>query len=86
MIGQQLSLEHLMPIALELLEKDPLAEGDFHPGDLLCNVVKADAGYYIANPQQRATVKSLLDRALILVEANEVAKSALFEARSDFQR
>ncbi|WP_410636547.1 contact-dependent growth inhibition system immunity protein [Amycolatopsis sp. cmx-4-83] len=29
-----------MPLALDLLERDPLAEGDFHPGDLLVALLK----------------------------------------------
>ena len=85
MIGQQFSLEHLMPIALELLEKEPLAEGDFYPGDLLCNVLKAGAEYYAANPEQRSLAKSLLDRALEMVKDDDVVESALFEAHSAFE-
>ncbi|WP_270730175.1 contact-dependent growth inhibition system immunity protein [Shimia sp. Alg240-R146] len=39
MIGQGFSLATLMPLALKTLNGDPLAEGDFFPGDLLEAVV-----------------------------------------------
>jgi hypothetical protein len=35
MIGQQVALAHLVPRALDALELNPLAQGDFYPGDLL---------------------------------------------------
>lgn len=39
MLGQKFSIKHLLPLAVEILEKDPLAEGDFYPGDLLLSVL-----------------------------------------------
>ncbi len=46
MIGQNLGLSYLIPIALEELEKDILAEGDFYEGDLLHNVLESDTNYW----------------------------------------
>jgi hypothetical protein len=40
MIGQQLSLPVLLPAAVNILASDPLAEGDYYPGDLLHAVVR----------------------------------------------
>lgn len=34
MIGQEIGLNYLVPLALNELEKNILAEGDFYPGDL----------------------------------------------------
>jgi len=85
MIGQQISLEYLMPIALKVLEEEPLAEGDFYPGDLLCNVLRAGSEYYDAHPEYRPTAKSLLDRALEIVEEDEIVENALFEAHAAFE-
>src|SRR5258708_62640 len=45
-IGQNFSLPFLIPLALEQLEKDPLAQGDFYPGDLLLNVARSDSDYW----------------------------------------
>ena len=35
MIGQGIGLEHLAPLALQELERNPFAEGDYYAGDLL---------------------------------------------------
>lgn len=67
MIGQKMGLPHLIPVALDMLEQDPLAEGDYFPGDLLQNVVLATEFL-----QQHPTLKA---RAL------EVTRRALADAR-----
>lgn len=41
MIGQKISLVALLPLALDVLEANPLSSGDFYPGDLLSSVVRA---------------------------------------------
>jgi CDI immunity proteins len=51
MIGQQISLPILVPLALERLEGNPLAEGDFFPGDLLENVLLIDESFWLAHPE-----------------------------------
>jgi CDI immunity proteins len=40
MIGQQLSLPILLPLAVTVLAGNPLAAGDYYPGDLLRAVVR----------------------------------------------
>jgi hypothetical protein len=40
MIGQQMALPVLLPLAVTVLADNPLAEGDFYPGDLLHAVVR----------------------------------------------
>jgi hypothetical protein len=42
MIGQGVGLPHLIERAVAILERQPLAEGDFYPGDLLSSVVSAE--------------------------------------------
>jgi hypothetical protein len=39
-IGQSVGLPYLVPLAVNQLERDPLIEGDYFPGDLLSNVVR----------------------------------------------
>lgn len=41
MIGQRLSLDTLLPLALSRLEEDPLASGDLYEADLLVNVLRS---------------------------------------------
>jgi hypothetical protein len=50
MIGQQISLPILVPIAVERLEVEPLAEGRYYPGDLLAMVLKIDETFWTNHP------------------------------------
>jgi len=65
MLGQGLGVKHLLPLAIEVLEKDPLAEGDFYPGDLLGSVLRLPAKTWVIDctHAQRvdAIMKSLID-------------------------
>jgi CDI immunity proteins len=62
MIGQRIGLPHLVPLAVAALERDPLAEGDFYPGDLLASVIRA-AEWLQANPEWLARVIRVTERA-----------------------
>ncbi len=46
MIGQSIGLEFLIPLAVELLQENPFAEGDYYPGDLLSAVVKVEPSFW----------------------------------------
>ena len=46
MIGQQIGIFFLVPIALEILEREPLAEGDYYPGDLLASVARLEVAFW----------------------------------------
>ena len=61
LIGQKVGLEPLMPLALDRLEQDPLAEGDFYPGDLLVAVLRVPRDYWQAHADQRARVNAVVD-------------------------
>jgi hypothetical protein len=41
MIGQRIGLEHLVSVAVDQLDIDPLIDGDLYPGDLLNTVLEA---------------------------------------------
>src|SRR5580658_6464547 len=49
MIGQQIGLEYLIPLALETLKEDIWAEGDFFEGDLLKNVLAVSTDFWHNN-------------------------------------
>lgn len=49
MIGQQFSLDYLVPLAFETLSVDLFAEGDFFEGDLLKNVLSIRTEYWENN-------------------------------------
>jgi hypothetical protein len=49
MIGQKIGLPHLMPLALDRLEKNPFTEGDYYPGDLLLAVLRVGPDFWRSN-------------------------------------
>jgi hypothetical protein len=49
MIGQSFSLDYMIPIALEKLEKDILSAGDYYDGDLLLNTLNISKEYWKKN-------------------------------------
>ena len=62
MIGQNIGLFFLVPIALDVLEREPLAQGDFYSGDLLCALVRADYGYWRRHSDQQERLDEIIAR------------------------
>ena len=60
MIGQQLGLDYLIPLALEVLTKDLFIEGDFFEGDLLKNVLTIDTSFWDKNKNYWETLDNLI--------------------------
>jgi hypothetical protein len=80
MINQGISLAHLVPQAIDLLEREPLAQGDYYPGDLLASVVRAES-FLSASPDDLGRLVSVVERALQQVsDADEELRREL----SDF--
>ncbi|GAB3931343.1 contact-dependent growth inhibition system immunity protein [Larkinella terrae] len=49
LIGHGISLAYLIPLAIEKLNKNPFAEGDYYPGDLLQSVLNVDLNFWLTN-------------------------------------
>jgi hypothetical protein len=60
LIGQKIGLDVLVPRALALLDEDPLAEGDYFPGDLLVSVLAVPATYWRANNAQLVMLERVI--------------------------
>ncbi len=60
MIGQQISLDYLIPLALETLTKDLFAEGEFFEGDLLKNVLGINNSFWNSNKKYWLTLDNLI--------------------------
>ena len=60
MIGQDFSLRHLIPLAIEHLKEDILVDGDFYPGDLLKNVLSVRANFWKDNKHLWKEVSELI--------------------------
>jgi hypothetical protein len=70
LIGQEISVDHLLPLALEILRQNPFAEGDCYAGDLLVNVLGVAASFWRQNPDWQAEVGSIGRRAVVLCDAS----------------
>jgi hypothetical protein len=70
MIGQQIGLDYLIPLALETLKENLFAEGDFYEGDLLKNVLDVKAEFWNNNKPYWLTLHNLIkDRMGELAES-----------------
>ena len=49
MIGQGFGLNYLVPLAIDQLKINILAEGDYYPGDLLKNVLTIPQDFWLSN-------------------------------------
>ena len=61
MIGQQIGLNYLFPLAIESLTKDLFSEGDFYPGDLLKSVLSVDTNFWNTHKEWREKTATLRD-------------------------
>jgi hypothetical protein len=62
MIGQDIGLPFLIPLAIEELEKDPFACGDFYPGDLLNAVLRIQSVFWEDHVQLSKRLYELVQR------------------------
>jgi len=62
MIGQSIGLKFLIPLAIEILKTDILAEGDLYEGDLLQSVLISDKDYWRQEKENREFVCQLFNQ------------------------
>ena len=60
LIGQSISLCYVIPLAIEKLTENIMAEGDYYEGDLLQNVLSADKDFWLKNQILKGNLKQLL--------------------------
>jgi len=63
LIGQEVGLDHLVPLAMDLLRKDPLQEAALYPGDLLAAVRRVPSTWWVAHPEA-ADLLAMIDPPL----------------------
>ncbi|CAM5281950.1 hypothetical protein SCANM124S_01199 [Streptomyces canus] len=65
LIGQDVGLPQLLPLALNVLRDNPMAEGDMYEGDLLAAVLTRSPAVWATpsglGPELRAIVSELTD-------------------------
>ncbi len=64
MIGQDIGLKYLVPLAIRTLEKNILAEGDLYEGDLLKSVLTSDKKFWSSSRDNWTTVCELVENNL----------------------
>jgi hypothetical protein len=71
MIGQQIALDYLVPLAIEQLNINILSEGDYYPGDLLVSVLRIDKVFWIKHNALLTALNGLIkDNKDILLESD----------------
>ncbi len=73
MIGQEFSLQYLIPLAIEHLQADIFAEGDFYPGDLLNNILSVDKKFWFANRDLWTKINNLIKNKREELEASKIS-------------
>jgi hypothetical protein len=74
-IGQNFSLKYLIPLALEKLNENLFAEGDFYEGDLLQSVLTVNSNYWIDNPQLWNELNILISSKLEELDSQKIKYS-----------
>ena len=69
-IGQSFCLDYLIPIAIDRLKENILAEGDLYEGDLLHSILGSDINYWTNHKDQWQTVKQLYADSRHIFDSN----------------
>ena len=86
LIGQGIGLRWLLPLALDRLAADPLAEGDYYPGDLLKSVLGVEPEAWRAAPDLRTRLGPILAGARKRLAEDPVPTESLRKAIEAFER
>lgn len=76
MIGQDIGLKYLIPMAIEELELNPMVSGDSYAGDLLHSVINSDPEFWKENEAAKNKIEDIIkDTISILQNTLEKFKS-----------
>ncbi|WP_040736775.1 contact-dependent growth inhibition system immunity protein [Nocardia tenerifensis] len=85
MLSQSVGTAVLLPRALEVLERDPLASGDFYPGDLLVAVLRLGSEHWSADSALLDRARRVAQRAdALIVEPEDAGISEIRRAVNGF--
>lgn len=71
LIGQNIGLEYLIPIAFEVLEQGLFIAGDLYEGDLLWSVLNSEKKYWDDNKENKLRLMELLKTKNFLQELDK---------------
>lgn len=87
MIGQTISRSILIPLAVERLEEEPLADGGLYPGDLLHAVFGVHEAFWASHPDSFQRVRSVVSRAKnLLPSLDEMNSPSVLRVLADAPR
>lgn len=82
MISQDIGIEYLIPMAIERLRVDPLADREEYPGSLLGALFEASSKYWDRNPNSRKETERIYDKILLNEKNDEdLTKDVLRELK-----
>ena len=82
MIGEQVGLRYLIPLALDILAVDPFTEGNYYSGDLLHAVIGLPREFWSTHTELASRAGTIARGALAEIDAVDAAA----ELRSELQR
>lgn len=86
MIGQNIGLRYLIPLALDKLDENILADGDLYEGDLLQAVLKSDKEYWKTEKGNWKRMCGIFNRDISLLENHYNTSSIKKEWFSTFEQ
>lgn len=75
MIGQSFGLNHLIPIAIDVLNQNILAEGDYYEGDLLNSVLNSSDDYWKNSKDNWKIICELIESNMNLLQNFDTTSS-----------
>lgn len=69
LINQEILLDDIMPLAVEQLQSNILAEGDFYEGDLLNAALSVGSEFWSKHPALKETLKKTIRNHMWEIEA-----------------
>ena len=84
MIGQDISLEILVPLAIEQLKQNILVEGGYYEGDLLQSVLNSNETYWQNHAHNWNLVKNLYEANQKLFDVEDTISNGIEKAFERF--
>jgi hypothetical protein len=75
LIGQNIGLKYLIPIALDFLDNNILCEGDLYEGGLLSNILKVENEYWLSNYKSYKILINLFEKNIDYINNFDTIKS-----------
>lgn len=77
LIIQQIGLSYVVPLAIEMLEKDILAEGMYFPGDLLKSILNVPENFWKLNKNYFNQLHAILEKGIDTIENSDTISTSI---------